>query len=72
MGWSVYPTKLEEELTILNPLARKANYQIYNTIGQMVASGRMTEKVIISTNSWSRGMYYIKNDINAEVIKILK
>jgi hypothetical protein len=72
MGWSVYPTMLEEELTILNPLARKANYQIFNTMGQIVASGRMAEKVIISTNFWSRGMYYIKNDINAEVIKIKK
>jgi hypothetical protein len=63
---------LEGELTILNPLARKANYQIFNTMGQIVASGRMTEKVIISTNFWSRGMYYIKNDISTEVIKIKK
>jgi hypothetical protein len=72
MGWSVYPTKIEDELTILNPLVQKANYQIYNAMGQLIATGKMTDKVIISTNFWSKGMYYIKNDVNAEVIKIQK
>lgn len=72
MGWSVYPTKIEDELTILNPLVQKANYQIYNAMGQLIAAGKMTDKVIISTNFWAKGMYYIKNDVNAEVIKIQK
>lgn len=72
MGWSVYPTKVEHSLIILNPLLRKANYMIYNSLGQLIASGPMSEKIELSTLSWSNGLYYIKNDLNSEVIKIQK
>lgn len=72
MGWSVNPTKVEHSLIILNPLLRKANYMIYNSLGQLIASGPMSEKIELSTLSWSNGLYYIKNDLNSEVIKIQK
>ncbi|MBL7789328.1 MAG: hypothetical protein JNL75_05785 [Chitinophagales bacterium] len=72
MGWSVYPTKVEHSLIILNPMLRKANYMIYNSLGQLIASGPMSEKIELSTLSWSNGLYYIKNDLNSEVIKIQK
>ena len=72
MGWSVYPTKIDHNLTILNPLAKKANYMIYNSLGQLISSGSMLEKVEILTSIWPSGLYYIKNDLNSEVIKVQK
>ena len=72
MGWSVYPTKIDHNLTILNPLAKKANYIIYNSLGQLISSGSMLEKVEILTSIWPSGLYYIKNDLNSEVIKVQK
>lgn len=72
MGWSVYPTKVENSVTILNPLLKKANYMIYNSLGQLISSGSMLEKVEISTSIWPSGLYYIKNDFNSEVIKVQK
>ena len=72
MGWSVYPTKIDHNLTILNPLAKKANYMIYNSLGQLISSGPMLEKVEILTSIWPSGLYYIKNDLNSEVIKVQK
>ena len=72
MGWFVYPTKLDHNLTILNPLAKKANYMIYNSLGQLISSGPMLEKVEILTSIWPSGLYYIKNDLNSEVIKVQK
>ena len=72
MGWSVYPTKIDHNLTILNPLAKKANYMIYNSLGKLISSGSMLEKVEILTSIWPSGLYYIKNDLNSEVIKVQK
>jgi hypothetical protein len=72
IGWSVYPTIISDRLTIANPLVKKANYMVYNALGQLMSSGRMTEKVELATSAWPSGIYYIKNDINSEVIKVQK
>lgn len=72
MGWSVYPTKVDHSLTIQNPLAKKANYVIYNSLGQLMSSGPMLEKVELSTSTWPSGLYYIKNNLTSEVIKVQK
>lgn len=72
MGWSVYPTKVDHSLTISNPLGKKANYMVYNSLGQLISSGPMLEKVELSTTTWPSGLYYIKNDLTSEVIKVQK
>jgi hypothetical protein len=72
IGWSVYPTKVENSLTIFNPLLKKANYMVYNSMGQLISSGPMYEKVELSTSIWPNGLYFIKNDLNSEVIKVQK
>jgi hypothetical protein len=72
MGWSVYPTKFDYSLTILNPLLKNANYMVYNSLGQLISSGSMLEKVELSTTTWPSGLYYIKNDLTSEVIKVQK
>jgi hypothetical protein len=45
---------------------------VYNALGQLMSSGRMTDKVELATSAWPSGIYYIKNDINSEVIKVQK
>lgn len=72
LGWSAYPTSIENQLTILNPLSKKGHYMIYNALGQLITSGTMSNKVEISTGSWPQGIYFIKNDLNSEVIRVQK
>ncbi|MFZ4798395.1 MAG: CARDB domain-containing protein [Bacteroidia bacterium] len=38
----------------------KADYEIYNSIGKIVDSGAISEKTIVSTSAYSKGMYLLK------------
>jgi len=51
-----------------------ANFEILNSIGQVVHKGSLVEKTVVQTNSFSSGVYLIKleNGKTYEIKKIVK
>lgn len=69
----LYPSLLTASQA-LNIITHSSNTQTYkvaviNNIGQIVDQYKMLSKLIISTQGWKKGMYYIRitNEVNKEV-----
>jgi len=56
-----YPNPVTNELTIeLEGNTTKTNFEILNSLGQVVFSGNLIEKTIVQTASFASGVYMIK------------
>jgi len=68
-----YPT-LVEDLLIVEKLNPKAlNFEIYNSIGQVIKTGILNaHKTIIDNIEWSPGIYLLKIENSNEVIRLKK
>ena len=71
----VYPNPVSNELIIeIEGNKERVNFEIFNSIGQIVFRGSMLEKTIVQTSSFSPGVYLIKlkNGKTFEFKKIVK
>jgi hypothetical protein len=65
----VYPNPATDVLTIdYRGNSSETLFSIYNSIGQMVYSGRITEKAAVPTESFSPGIYLIKLETGKTVL----
>lgn len=74
-GISVYPNPIVNELIIeISGNIEKTDFEILNSIGQVVFKGNISEKIIVQTNNFVPGIYLIKleNGNSFEFKKILK
>ena len=71
----IYPNPVSNELVIeLKGNKEKVNFEIINSIGQVVYKGNLTEKTVVQTTNFAQGVYIIKLDNNKtfEFRKIIK
>ena len=60
-NWSVYPNPIESQLTIASAnLSEVHLVQIFNALGQVVWSDKVSSQVTIEVDSWPRGMYVVE------------
>ena len=60
-NWSVYPNPIESQLTISSANALESYLvQIFNALGQVIWSERVSNQVTIEVYGWPRGMYVIE------------
>jgi hypothetical protein len=72
---NLYPNPVSDILTIEYVGNNKEiGFDILNSIGQIVYSGRIIDKTIVQTSTFSRGIYLIKLDTGQgiEFIKVIK
>ncbi len=74
-GVKVYPNPVSNELILENTgMNTNQNFEIYNSIGQVVYKGILLEKTTVQTTSFAPGVYVIKleNGKTLEFKKIIK
>ncbi len=60
-NFNIYPNPVSDELVIeIQENNEKANYEIYNSFGQILQKGSLVGKTIVQTNSFSPGIYLLK------------
>jgi hypothetical protein len=65
---AIYPNPIVDELIIdASYNTEIINFEIYNSLGQSVFSGSMTEKTIVNTSGFSKGIYLIKLELKGKV-----
>ena len=72
---AIYPNPVSNELIIeIEGNNEKVNFEILNSIGQVVFKGNLIEKTVVQTNRFAPGVYLIKlrNGKNFEIKKIVK
>ena len=72
---SIYPNPVTNELIIEKKGNReKIDFEILNTLGQIVFKGNLIEKTVVQTNNYTPGVYLIKlqNGKSFEFNKIIK
>ncbi len=72
---NIYPNPVSNELIIeISGNKEQINFEIYNSIGQVVYSGNLLEKTTVKTDSFAAGVYIIKlaNGKTFEFKKIIK
>ena len=73
--FNVYPNPFGNELTIeLMNNTQNTNFEILNSLGQVVFKGYLLEKTMVQTNSFAPGIYLIKleNGKTFEIVKRVK
>lgn len=59
----LFPNPVSEELVIeIDGNQSKINFEIYNSVGQLVFKGSLLNKTIVQTGSFATGVYMIKLD----------
>lgn len=60
-NFKVYPNPVTNELTIeLEGNMKRIDFEIINSLGQVVYTGSLFEKIVVPTTSFTPGMYVIK------------
>ncbi|MCX6282053.1 MAG: T9SS type A sorting domain-containing protein [Bacteroidetes bacterium] len=68
----VYPNPVNNELIIELPKNKQSlKFEILNSVGQVVFEGALMEKTVVSTSSFTKGVYLIKFE-NRMTVKIVK
>lgn len=68
-----YPTMIEDKLILEKHSVKNEPYAIFNSIGQEIQKGILSSpKTILDNIQWSTGIYYLKFNSNAEVIRLQK
>ncbi|MEI8204376.1 MAG: T9SS type A sorting domain-containing protein, partial [Bacteroidota bacterium] len=74
-GINIYPNPVSDELIIeAKGNKKKIEFEIINSIGQVVFKGNFVEKIIIQTKNFAQGMYMINlgNGERFEFRKVVK
>jgi photosystem II stability/assembly factor-like uncharacterized protein len=59
--FKIYPNPVNDELIIeINGTKENTNFEILNSIGQLVFKGNLLEKTVVNTTTFSPGVYLIK------------
>jgi hypothetical protein len=59
----IYPNPVTDELILeMDGNNSKLDFEILNTLGQVVFKGNLTEKTVVPTSNFSQGVYLIKLD----------
>jgi len=72
---NVYPNPVSDELTIeMQGTRGMANFELINSIGQVVCKGNLSDKIVIQTNNIVTGVYLVKLQCGNtfEVKKLIK
>lgn len=73
--FKVFPNPAIDEFTIeIQGNTEKVNFQLFNSLGEVVFKGSMMEKTVVQTSGLSSGVYFLKleNGKTFEFKKILK
>lgn len=69
----VYPTLIDNSITIERLSNQEESYTIYNSIGQQILKGNLrTKTTVLSELNWSSGIYHLKLDSTAQIVKLYK
>jgi len=61
VAWSVYPNPIESQLTISSANTLESHkVQIFNALGQIIWSDKVSSQVTIEVNGWPRGLYVVE------------
>jgi len=75
VNFSVFPNPLKGELLTISCNYPKVDFQIYNSLGQQVASGiSMNGHLNVITELWPQGIYFVVGKTNESVLvqKVIK
>lgn len=64
----IYPNPVKDILNIIGQ--NELTIEIYNSLGQRIYSDKCENNIVIETNAWNCGVYFVK--INNKVFKIVK
>ena len=66
--FDVYPNPFDNQLII----SMDGNFvvEVYNSLGQKIASAEAQNEMIMNTTEWDRGVYFVK--VNGTTVKVLK
>jgi len=57
----VYPNPISNQFTVeINGDNNSYGFEILNSMGQVVSSGKITEKITINSSDLSQGIYFVK------------
>ena len=57
----IYPNPVSDELIIeINGSTEKNNFEILNSLGQIIFNGNFIEKTTVKTRNFPPGVYYVK------------
>ena len=60
-SFSISPNPVSDQLTIeLKGNIKTTNFEIFNSLGQIVHTGSIKEKTVVQTNNFLPGVYFIK------------
>ena len=66
--FEVYPNPIDNQMII-----KSGGYfevEVFNTLGQKIASAQAQDEMILNTSDWNNGVYFVK--VNGKTIKVLK
>ena len=64
----IYPNPVTDELKIEIPgNSKNVQYEILNSLGQVVHKGEMEEKTTVATGSFSSGVYFVKIEVDGKM-----
>ena len=72
--FKVYPNPVSDELTIEMADNDIRNFEIYNSVGQSIYKGKISQKAVIPTSNFTPGFYSVKieNGNSVDFRKIVK
>ena len=70
----VYPNPVADELTIEMSDSDIRNFEIYNSVGQSIYKGKISQKAVVNTSNFTPGFYSVKieNGNSVEFREIVK
>ncbi len=67
-GFEIYPNPVDNQLIIR--LEGNMEIEVYNALGQKIASAKAQNEMTLNTSEWGRGVYFVT--VNGKTIKVLK
>lgn len=73
-GLNIYPNPTNGELVLQLSNAEQAQWQLFNSLGQLLQTDNLSHAAIINLSNLAEGVYYLKVTVGAEVVlkKVIK
>ena len=67
-AFEIYPNPFDNQLVI--NVEGLMNVEVYNVLGQKIASAKAQDEMILNTSEWKRGVYMVI--VNGKTVKVIK
>ena len=64
----VYPNPVDNQMVVKSEGCFEV--EVYNALGQKIASAEAQDEIILATSDWNNGVYFVK--VNGMIFKVLK